>query len=405
MNDSLLYQAYGVKNYSYASTEYKGNAIYLHLKTIQPKRYICPRCGGYHVIKYGTVKRLLHNLPFGSKPCYLSLQVQRFRCKDCASVWQSDIPFTHGEVSYTYRFSRYVLDLLRMGNTIKDVSQHLRVSWNMIKDIHKKYLKSKYSRLDIRKVRRIGIDEFATSKGHVYKTIVVDFDTGRIIHVGNGKGKDALEGFWKRVRRNKVKIETVTSDLSAAFIASVMENVPDAVHVYDKFHVVKLVNEAVDNVRRNVYTQETDLEKRKIIKGSRWLLLTKDKDVFDDEKKHRLDNILQTNTPLFHAYYLKEDLDQIWMQKSKEEGEKQLTYWCERARETKLKPFIKVANTLMAKRTGILAWYDSPLTNAMLEGINNKVKVMKRKAYGYRDDEYFKLLLLGLKDSTNAIRG
>ena len=158
-------------------------------------------------------------------------------------------------------------------------------------------------------------------------------------------------------------------------------------------------------MRRYVYAQETALEKRKIIKGSRWLLLTKDKDVFDEDKKRRLDNILQTNTPLFHAYYLKEDIDQIWMQKSKEEGEKQLCYWCERARETKLKPFIKVANTLMAKRTGILAWYEAHVTNATLEGINNKIKVMKRKAYGFRDDEYFKLLLLGLKDSTNAIRG
>ena len=245
----------------------------------------------------------------------------------------------------------------------------------MVKEIHKKYLKSRYSHPDIKHVRRIGIDEFAIRKGHVYKTIVVDLDTGCIIHVGDGKGKEALEGFWKRVGRNKVKIALVTSDLSAAFIASVMENAPDAVHVYDKFHVAKLVNEA------------------------------KDKDIFDDEKKKRLDNILETNTPLFHAYYLREDLDQIWMQDSKEEAERQLAYWCERARETKLKPFIKVANTLMARRTGILAWYDAPVTNAMLEGINNKIKVMKRRAYGYRDDEYFTLLLLGLHDKTNAIRG
>ena len=405
LNASLLYQAYGVKDYAYASTEYKDNAIFLNLKTILPQRHVCPHCGSQHVIRYGTVLRHIHNLPFGSKTCYLSLCIQRYWCKDCGKAWQADVPFTHGEVSYTYRFSRYVLDLLRMGNTILDVARHLHVGWNMVKDIHKKYLKSKYSRPDIKGVRRIGIDEFATRKGHVYKTIVVDLDTGRIIHVGDGKGKDALAGFWKRVKRNNVKIEIVTSDLSAAFIASVMENAPDAVHVYDKFHVAKLVNEAVDAVRRNVYAQEADLEKRKIIKGSRWLLLPKDKDIFDDEKKKRLDNILETNTPLFHAYYLREDLDQIWMQDSKEEAERQLAYWCERARETKLKPFIKVANTLMARRTGILAWYDAPVTNAMLEGINNKIKVMKRRAYGYRDDEYFTLLLLGLHDKTNAIRG
>ena len=134
MNGSLLYQAYGVQGYSYSSTEYKGNAIFLHLKTIPQKRHTCPHCGGHDVIKYGVVHRILHNLPFGSKPCNLSLQIQRFCCKECGSVWQSDIPFAHGEVSYTYRFSRYVLDLLRMGNTIKDVSQHLHVGWNMVKD-------------------------------------------------------------------------------------------------------------------------------------------------------------------------------------------------------------------------------------------------------------------------------
>ena len=210
-------------------------------------------------------------------------------------------------------FSRYVLDLLRMGNTIKDVALHLHVGWNMVKDIHKKYLKQKYARPNIKQVRRIGIDEFATRKGHVYKTIVVDLDTGRIIYVGEGKGKKALAGFWRRVKRNKVKIEVVTSDLSAAFIALVMENALEAVHVYDKFHVSQLVNDAVDAVRRKVYAQETYIEKRNIIKGSRWLLLTKGKDVFDDDKKKRLDNILQTNMPLFHAYYLKEDLDQINM--------------------------------------------------------------------------------------------
>jgi len=192
----------------------------------------------------------------------------------------------------------------------------------------------------------------------------------------------------------------VTSDMSAAYISSVAQNAPQAKHVYDKFHVVELVNEAVDKVRRSVWNQEKDLEKRKLIKGTKWMLLSKSLDKFDEESRKRFDNILKTNEPLFKAYYLKEDVAQIWMQKNKAEGEKQLIYWCDRARESKLPAMIKVANTLMAKRTGILAWYDCKVTNAVLEGTNNKVKVLKRKAYGYRDDEYFKLLLLGMKDET-----
>lgn len=209
-----------------------------------------------------------------------------------------------------------------------------------------------------------------------------------------------LTAFWKKVKRNNIKIELVTSDMSAAYISSVAQNAPQAKHVYDKFHVVELVNDAVDKVRRSVWNQENDIEKRKLIKGTRWMLLSKSLDKFDEESRKRFDNILNTNKPLFEAYYLKEDLCQIWMQKSKAEGEEQLEYWCARARESKLTAMIKVANTLLAKRTGILAWYDCKMTNAVLEGTNNKVKVLKRKAFGYRDDEYFKLLLLGMKDET-----
>ena len=401
MESSFLYHAFGVsRDYQYHATEYKNNAIYLKLKSISLKNVKCPHCGGTHVIKYGVIHRNIHNLPIGSKRTFLTLTIQRYECKDCNKVFQADIPFTHGNVSYTYRFSHYILDLLRLGATIKDVSKHLGVGWDMVKDIHKRYLKRKYSHPDISKVKRIGIDEFAVRKGHVYKTIVVDLDTGRIIHVGDGKGSDSLTAFWKRVKRLGIEIELVTSDMSAAYISSVMENAPDAIHVYDKFHVVEKVTEAVDKVRRSLWNQEKDEEKRKVIKGSRWLLLTKDKDKFDDYAKNRLENILQTNEPLYKAYYLKEDLDQIWAQPNKEEAEKQLQYWCNRAHESKLPAMMKVANMLLSRRTGILAWYDCKVTNAILEGTNNKVKVLKRKAYGYRDDEYFILLLLGMKNET-----
>ncbi len=400
MNPSFLYHAFGVRQYQYYSTAYKDNAIYLKLKALTAKRCECPHCGSKSIIKYGVVNRNIHNLPIGGKATYLSLTIQRYQCKDCEKVYQSEIPFTHGSVSYTFRFSRYVLELLRIGGTITSVARHLGVGWDMVKDIHKRYLKQKYSHPDIRYVKHIGIDEFAVCKGHVYKTIVVDLDTGRIIHVGHGKGADALNTFWKRVRRNGVKIELVTSDMSAAYISSVMENAPEATHVYDKFHVVKLVNEAVDKVRRGVWRQEKDEEQRKLIKGTRWMLLSKDLDKFDAKQQERFKNILNTNEPLFKAYYLKEDIDQIWMQPTKQEGEKQLEYWCARARESKLPAMVKCANSLLAHRTGILAWYDKKVTNAMLEGTNNSVKVLKRKAYGYRDDEYFCLLLLAMKDET-----
>lgn len=401
MESSFLYHAFGVyTGYKYHATEYKDNSITLKLKSVSKKNPICPHCGCIHTIKYGNIHRKIHNLPIGSKKTFLYLTVQRYQCKKCEKVFQADIPFTHGNECYTHRFSSYVIELMRLGCTISAVAKHLGVGWDLVKDIHKKYLKRKYSSPDISNVKRIGIDEFAVKKGHVYKTIVVDLDTGRIIHVGDGKGSDSLTEFWKRVKRHHINIELITSDMSAAYISSVAENAPNAIHVYDKFHVVELVNEAVDKVRRSVWNQETDLEKRKLIKGTRWMLLSKDLDKFDEAAKTRFNNILQTNEPLFKAYYLKEDLEQIWMQDSKAEGEAQLLYWCKQAQDTNLPPLVKVANSLLARRSGILAWYDCRATNAVLEGTNNKIKVLKRKAYGYRDDEYFNLLLLGLKDET-----
>lgn len=401
MEPSFLYHSFGIsRSYQYHATEYKDNAIILKLKSISLKKVKCPHCGGYHIIKYGIIHRKLHNLPIGKKKTFLSLTIQRYLCKDCKKVFQADIPFTHGNVSYTYRFSRYIIDLFRLGATISDIAKHLGVGWDMIKDIHKKYLKRKYANPDISKVKRIGIDEFAVRKGHVYKTIVVDLDTGRIIYVGDGRGSSSLTDFWKRLKRRGIQLELVTSDMSAAYILAVKENASEAIHVYDKFHVVQLVNEAVDKVRRSVWNQETDLEKRKLIKGTRWMLLSKNLDKYDEAARNRFENILQTNEPLFKAYYLKEDLCQIWMQKDKKAGEEQLKYWCERAQESKLPAMVKAANSLLAKRTGILAWYDCKVTNAILEGTNNKVKVIKRKGYGYRDDEYFNLLLLGMHDET-----
>ena len=135
--------------------------------------------------------------------------------------------------------------------------------------------------------------------------------TGRIIYVGEGKGSDALDKFWKRVRKKNVHIKYIATDLSAAFISSVYENCPDAIHVFDHFHVVKLMNDKLDDIRRTQYSMEKDINKRKVLKGTRYLLLKNGADIFDKGYKTRLDNALDLNKPLSQAYYLKEQLKQI----------------------------------------------------------------------------------------------
>ena len=143
---------------------------------------------------------------------------------------------------------------------------------------------------------------------------------------------------------------------------------------------------------------EKDVNKRKVLKGTRYLLLGNGEDIFDQQHKTRLDNALAMNEPLSKAYYLKEQLREIWSQISKEEAETVLDDWVKQARESKIPQLMRMAATLLAHRRGILAWYDSHISTGKVEGINNKIKVMKRNAYGFRDDWYFTLRLYALHD-------
>ena len=396
MNSSFLYHAWGLYTLECTREEYKGNTIILHVQT-KERIKTCPRCGKRHFVKNGYRFRDFVGLPIGGKKVIIRMKVQRYKCKDCDFDQQERIPFATGSRSYTHRFAKYVVDLLR-GMTLQDVSNHLGVSWDTVKEIHSTYLERHYSPPSLEGVENICIDEFAVRKGHVYKTIVVDLDSGRVLYVGDGKGADALTKFWRRVRRKGIKIKRVATDLSAAFIASVMENCPEAVHVFDHFHVVKLMNEKLDDIRRKVYSMEKDVNKRKVLKGTRYLLLGNGADIFDKQHKTRLDNALAMNEPLSKAYYLKEQLRQIWMQPVKAMAESVFDDWVRQAEQSKIPQLQKMAVTMRAYKAGILAWYDCHLSTGKVEGINNKIKVMKRNAYGFRDDKYFTLRLYALHD-------
>lgn len=396
MNSSFLYHVWGLYTHECTREEYKGNTIILHIQT-KDREKVCPRCGKRHLVKNGYRFRDFVGLPIGGKKVIIRMKVQRYKCRHCDYDQQERIPFATGSRSYTHRFAKYVVDLLR-GMTLQDVSNHLGVSWDTVKEIHSTYLERHYSPPSLEGVENIGIDEFAVRKGHVYKTIVVDLDSGRVLYVGDGKGADALAKFWRKVKRKGIKIKHVATDLSAAFIASVMENCPEAVHVFDHFHVVKLMNEKLDDIRRKVYNMEKDVNKRKVLKGTRFLLLGNGADIFDKQHKTRLDNALAMNEPLSKAYYLKEQLRQIWMQPVKPMGECVFDDWVRQAEQSKIPQLQKMAVTMRAYKSGILAWYDCHLSTGKVEGINNKIKVMKRNAYGFRDDKYFTLRLYALHD-------
>jgi transposase len=336
---------------------------------------------------------------------YVDLEIQRVNCKRCRHIRQVNLGFADPRFSYTRAFERYALELSRH-MTILDVARHLSVSWDTIKDIEKRYLKKKFSHPRLRDVSSIAIDEIAVTKGHRYLTVVLDLESGAVIFVGDGKGSDALEPFWKRLNRSGADVKAIAIDMSPAYISAVMDHLPEATIVFDHFHVIKLYNDKLSDLRRDLYREAKDGLKKDVLKGTRWLLL-KNPDNLDVKKKEgeRLQEALKLNEPLYTAYYLREELKQIWLQRTKKEAQRLLTEWVLKAGSTNIPMLKTVAKTLSAHRSGILAYYDFPISTGPLEGTNNKIKTMKRQAYGFRDMEFFKLKIMALHEAKYALVG
>ncbi len=404
MSTSLLYHAFGTRGYRYVRTAYTEGQVTFTIRQ-EPGTCRCPACGSADVIARGHAERRFRSLPIGSRATSLVLPVPRVECRACGVVRQVDVTFAEPRRSYTRAFRRYVLDLSRR-MTIRDVAAHLGVGWDLVKDIQKRDLARRFARPKLKHLRRIAIDEIAVAKGHRYMTIVMDLDSGAVVFVGDGKGADALKPFWKRLRPSKAKIEAVAMDMSPAYREAVSTHLPKAKIVFDRFHVMKLFNEKLSDLRRALHREATDVMRKKVLKGTRWLLL-KAAENLDEEKdeKKKLEEALALNKSLAVAYYLKEDLRQFWEQPGKKFGTSFLDGWIKRAEASGIKMLQQMAKTLASHRSGLLAYYDAMITSGPMEGTNNKIKTMKRQAYGFRDREFFKLKILAIHETKYELVG
>jgi transposase len=404
MSTSLLYHGFGIVGYHYVSSSFQEGQVTFRIE--QPReRHRCSQCGSAEVWDQGGVERTFRTVPIGSKPTFVKLLVPRVLCFNCGVIRQVKVGFADPKKRYTRAFERYVLELSRL-MTIQDVAKHLDVSWDTVKDIQALSLQRRFGKPKLHKLRQIAIDEIAVGKGGRYLTVVLNLLSGVVVFVGDGKGVDALKPFWRRLRRARAKIVAVATDMSKAYIRAVRDNLPKAAHVFDHFHVIKLFNEKLSAFRRALYAQLSSEDERKLLKGTRWLLL-KNPDNLDPKRneRERLDEALQLNAPLATAYYLKEDLRQIWMQANKRTARRVLRDWLARARASGIRMLVQFAATLDEYQEGILAYYDYPISTGPLEGTNNKIKTMKRQAYGFRDHEFFKLKILGIHETKHALVG
>jgi transposase len=404
MSTSLLYHAWGVRGYRLAHTRFEKGRVWFAIEH-DGGSLPCAHCGSLHTRKSGKVTRRFRTLPVGSRPVILELAVQRLWCADCGRTTQAKLGFADERRSYTRAFERYVLDLSRMA-TVQDIARHLQVSWDIVRDIQKRYLVRRYSRPKLKNLKHIAIDEISVGKGHRYLTVVLDLDSGAVVFVGEGKGADSLDVFWKRLRASHAHVAAVATDMSPAYILAVAKNLPKATHVFDRFHVVKLFNDKLSQLRREVQREAEGPLARKVLKGTRWLLL-KHPDNLDPRRneKQRLKEALKLNEPLATAYYLKEDLRQLWEQEGHAQASAFLDDWIARANSSGVRMLREFAQTLTVHRRGLLNWYHHPISTGPLEGTNTKIKLLQRQAYGYRDMEFFRLKIYAIHKTTYALVG
>jgi transposase len=404
MSTSLLYHAFGVRGYRYVKTDYIDGAVVFTVQQVR-ESCRCPACGSHDVLRRGEKVRQFRTVPIGGKPAYIVLAVPRVECRRCGAVRQVPIGFADPRVSYTRSFKRYALELCRR-MTILDVAMHLGISWDVIKEIQKEDLRQRYGKVKLKHLRQIAIDEISTGKGQRYLTVVLDLESGAVVHVGEGKGGDALRAFWVRLRHSRAKIQAVATDMSLAYIEAVLTYLPGATLVFDRFHVIKLYNQKLSDLRRDLHRELTDTMQKKALKGVRWLLLKRPENLDPNRREpERLAEALRLNEPLATAYYLKDELNEIWEQDEPKEAEALLRDWIAYAEGTGIRMLHDFAKTLRLHFWGILAHYDFPISTGPLEGTNNKIKTMKRQAYGFRDQEFLKLKILALHESKYALVG
>jgi transposase len=287
--------------------------------------------------------------------------------------------------------------------TIRSVSEFLGVGWDLVKEIHKERLSLLYRAIPLRKVKYIGVDEFSLRKGHEYMTVFTDLETGRILHAVEGKGKEEIRPFLEQLSKKAKRLKAIAMDMSSSYCFAVREWLPRVDIVFDHYHISALMNHALDEIRRS---QQRELDKlgQKTLKGNRFLLL-RNYDALQPDRKARLDALLQANQPLFIAHSMKEQLRLFWQKENSAQAKQFLDIWLKDAMKSGIRELARVAKTLAAYKTGLLNFFKHPITNAVVEGTNNKIKTLKRQAYGFRDMVYFKLRLYHLHTQRYSLSG
>jgi len=337
--------------------------------------------------------RLWRHLGLGRLRIWLRYAPRRCRCKHCGLTRTEHVPWAAPSSGFTGAFEELCAYLVQITDKTS-VTKVLGIDWRTVGSIVGRVVDRKLDPDRLKDLRRIGVDEFSYRKRHHYVTIVVDHDRRRVVWTGEGKGKAALERFFAEIGPDACRqLKTVTMDMSAGYRRAVLDHAPQAVIVFDRFHVQKLANDALDQVRRQVVRESEDDDLARAIKRSRWPLL---KNAVDATAKDRskLSDVERASKPLFRAYLLKEALRNALSRKQSWRAREELRQWIRWAARSRLEPFQRLSRTIRKHLEGILAYIRLQLTNGLVEGINAKSRVSARRAYGYHSAHALRAMIM-----------
>lgn len=345
------------------------------------RRLTCPDCGTRVRGRFEEKRRRWRHLSLLGHTTYLEGPIRRLRCPTCETVLTEEVPWARPASAFTRPFEDAVA-LMAQKLSLTAVSELMGIAWATVGSIAERLVDELLEEDRLEGLRRIGIDEFSYRRQHRYLTTIVDHDRARVVWVGEGKSSRTVAAFFEELGPERSrKLELVSIDMSAAYQKAVRAAAPRAEIVFDRFHLARLANDALTEVRRAEF-HRLDAEAGAVLKGNRWILL-KRPERLEPEEKRRLAALEKLNRPVYRAYLLKESFLDLFDANGRAEAEKGLDAWLAWASRSRLPPFVRLARTVRKHREGILRALELPLSNARLEGTNNKIRLLSHRAYGF----------------------
>jgi len=344
---------------------------------------------------YDRKVRRVRDLSCGDTRIFLELEVRRVHCRRCGKVKRERLDFLADNPLYTKRFACYVGRRCRDA-TIKDVAAELKLDWHTVKALEMAYMQAQLERAGAPRPRAIGIDEIAIRKAHTYRIVVSDLDRGRPIWFG---GKDRSEASmsefydWLGARKS-LRLELAVMDMWKPFRQASAAHAPQAAILFDKFHIMRHLGDALDAVRKSEYRRLADRDKR-YIKGQKYTLLSRWENLTLDGRR-ALKTLFAANKRLNTAYLLKESFGQLWSYEREGWARRFFDNWRSSLRWQRLGPYEKFAAMIDRHWDGIAAYCrpENKVSLGFVEGLNNKIRVIQRRGYGLADENYLRLKIL-----------